>query len=55
MNIIFPAYEACVKEANVQSIMTAYNAFNGIPPSGSTWLLEDVLRKEWDLMVFCCI
>ena len=43
----FPAYEACVKEANVQSIMTAYNAFNGIPPSGSTWLLEDVLRKEW--------
>ena len=40
-----------MKEANVQSIMTAYNAFNGIPPSGSTWLLEDVLRKEWDLMV----
>lgn len=43
----FPAYEACVKEANVQSVMTAYNAFNGMPPSGSSWLLNDVLRKDW--------
>lgn len=43
----FPAYEACVKEANAQSVMTAYNAFNGMPPSGSRWLLEEVLRKEW--------
>ncbi len=43
----FPAYEACVKEANVQSVMTAYNAFNGVPPSGSRWLLDEVLRKEW--------
>ena len=43
----FPAYEACVKEADVQSVMTAYNAFNGVPPSGSRWLLGEVLRKEW--------
>lgn len=43
----FPAYEACVKEADVQSVMTAYNAFNGVPPSGSRWLLSEVLRKEW--------
>lgn len=43
----FPAYEACVKEADAQSVMTAYNAFNGVAPSGSTWLLGDVLRKEW--------
>lgn len=43
----FPAYEACVKEADVQSVMTAYNAFNGVPPNGSRWLLGEVLRKEW--------
>ena len=43
-----PAYEACVKEAGVQSVMTAYNAFNGVPPSGSRWLLGEVLRKEWE-------
>ena len=43
----FPAYEACVKEANVQSVMTAYNAFNGMPPSGSHWLLDGILRKRW--------
>ncbi len=43
----FPAFEACVKEGNVQSVMTSYNAFNGVAPSASTWLLGDVLRKEW--------
>lgn len=48
----FPAYEACVKEANVQSVMTAYNAINGAPSSASRWLLEDVLRKEWGFKGF---
>ena len=43
----FPAFEACVKEGNVQSVMTSYNALNGVAPSASTWLLGDVLRKEW--------
>lgn len=43
----FPAYEACVKEANVQSVMTAYNAFNGSAPSASSWLLKDILRNKW--------
>ena len=43
----FPAFEACVKEANVQSVMTSYNALNGVAPSASGWLLGDVLRKEW--------
>lgn len=43
----FPAYEACVKEANVQSVMTAYNAFNGSAPSASPWLLNDILRNKW--------
>lgn len=43
----FPAYEACIREAKVESVMTAYNAINGVPPSGSRWLLDEVLRKEW--------
>lgn len=48
----FPAYEACVKEANVQSVMTAYNAFNGSAPSASSWLLRDILRNKWGFKGF---
>lgn len=43
---LFP-FQACVKEANAQSIMSAYTAINGIPSSGNPWLLNDVLRKRW--------
>jgi beta-glucosidase len=45
--IYFPAFEACVKEANTLSIMAAYNSLDGIPCSANKWLLTDILRKEW--------
>ncbi len=40
-------FEAAVKDANVQSVMAAYNEINGIPLHVNTWLLRDVLRHEW--------
>lgn len=42
-----PAFEACVVEGKAASIMTAYNAVNGIPATANAFLIEDVLRKEW--------
>jgi beta-glucosidase len=42
-----PAFEACVKEAGVQSIMGAYNRTNGEPCCASPALLETILRQEW--------
>lgn len=42
-----PAFEACVKEANVESVMGAYNRVNGEPCCGSKTLLVDILRGEW--------
>jgi beta-glucosidase len=45
--IYFPAFKACVKEANALSIMAAYNSLDGVPCSTNKWLLTDVLRKEW--------
>lgn len=42
-----PAFEMCVKEANVRSIMSAYNAVNGIPCGANHELLIDILRTEW--------
>ena len=31
----------------VHSVMTSYNAIDGVPASASRWLLRDVLRGEW--------
>ncbi len=42
-----PAFKALVQEANVASVMGAYNRVNGESASASQRLLLDVLRKEW--------
>lgn len=42
-----PAFEMCVKEGKVESVMGAYNAVNGQPCNCSTQLLTDILRKRW--------
>ena len=42
-----PAFKTCIVEGKAQSIMSAYNAINGIPCTANSWLLNDVLRKEW--------
>lgn len=42
-----PAFEACVKEADVEAVMGAYNRTNGEPCCGSEALLIDILRGKW--------
>jgi beta-glucosidase len=42
-----PAFQAAVVEGQAQSVMSAYNAINGVPCSGNRWLLTDLLRGEW--------
>jgi beta-glucosidase len=41
------AFQAAVMEAGVGAVMASYNEINGIPVHINSWLLEDVLRKEW--------
>lgn len=41
-----PPYKACV-DAGARAIMPAFNDINGIPCTVNSWLLRDVLRKEW--------
>lgn len=43
----FPAFEALVKESEVESVMGAYNRVNGSPCCGSERLIEKKLREEW--------
>ena len=42
-----PAFEACVKEGKVESVMSAYNAVYGDSATGSHYLLTEVLRDKW--------
>ena len=43
--LYLPAFEACAKVAS--TLMTAYPSINGKPCCENSWLLKDILRKEW--------
>ena len=42
-----PAFETCVKEGEVESVMGAYNRTNDEPCCANTDLMENILRGEW--------
>lgn len=42
-----PHFKKTILEANVQSIMCAYNRLNGEACCGSSYLLNEVLRQDW--------
>ena len=42
-----PAFKDLVTKAHVQEVMTAYNRFRGVPCAASSYLVDDILRKEW--------
>lgn len=42
-----PPFEAAVKEANVYAIMPSYNEVDGVPAHSNHWLMQTILREEW--------
>jgi beta-glucosidase len=42
-----PQFEMAVREGHVAGVMGAYNAVYGVPCCASTFLLDDLLRKQW--------
>ena len=42
-----PAFEAGITEGKARSLMSAYNAINGVPAPANSKLLTDILRGEW--------
>jgi len=50
-NIHLPPFKAAV-DAGVASIMTSFNEVEGVPATGSKFLLSDILRDEWNFNGF---
>jgi beta-glucosidase len=42
-----PAFEAGIREGGALSLMSAYNAVNGIPAPANVGLLQKILRERW--------
>lgn len=49
---LLPAFESCIRDAHVGSIMCSYNALNGVPACGNSFLLQDLARDAWGLEGF---
>ncbi len=45
--IYLPPYKAAI-DAGAWTLMSAFNEIGGVPSSASSWLMTDLLRKEWN-------
>jgi beta-glucosidase len=41
-----PPFKACL-DAGVGSFMTSFNEINGVPATSNSWLLKELLRRDW--------
>lgn len=46
-NVYLPPFQKAI-DAGVQTFMSGFNELNGVPVSGNKFLLDQVLRKEWN-------
>lgn len=46
LDTFIPPYAAMIAEANLRSVMNAYQEIDGVPCGASTYLLDDILRGE---------
>lgn len=44
---IFPPFKAAVQRAHTLGIMASHSDINGVASHANSWLLTDVLRKQW--------
>ena len=45
-NEYFPPYKAAV-DAGAGSVMASFNEVDGVPATGNSWLMTEVLRNQW--------
>jgi len=44
--VYLPPYKAAI-DAGSGGVMVALNSVNGVPATSNTWLMQDLLRKQW--------
>ena len=46
-NVVLPPFKAVVEEADVKTVMNAFNIMNGVPSTGNAFLQRDILKGVW--------
>ncbi len=49
--VFFPPFEASVR-AGGATVMMSHNELNGVPCHTNRWLMQDILRRDWDFKGF---
>ena len=49
--VYLPPYKAAI-DAGAATVMTSFNEIDGVPATGSAYLMTDILRGEWDFNGF---
>jgi len=50
-NFYLPQFKSCV-DAGVLTVMSSFNCLSGVPASGNSYTLTDILRNEWNFRGF---
>lgn len=46
--VVLPPFKVAVEDAGALSVMPGYHAVDGVPSHANPWLLNEVLRGEWN-------
>ncbi len=49
LSLFLPPFEKAVKQANCATLMTGYQAIDGVPCTANSWLLKEVAKDSWGL------
>ena len=50
-NVVFPPFKACI-DAGVGTFMNSFNDLNGVPTTGNSFLLREILKGKWGFKGF---
>ena len=50
--VFFPPFKAAIQQGGDWNVMMSHNELNGIPCHTNSWLMNDVLRKQWGFKGF---
>ena len=52
LQYFLPVFQTAICDAGARGVMTAYSEWNGVPCTGDSWLLTDLLRTTWGFQGF---